>query len=80
MISRRFWNWVDDRKIVRRSTLYFTLAMTAVAVFKGFDFAVISKFDGSGTAAIILAFTAPAAYLQKAVLDNYFNMNKGTPE
>lgn len=80
-IGRRFWNWVDDRQIVRRSVLLFTLAMTYLAFYKGYEFAVLRPplFDGVGTSLIIAAFTAPVAFLQKAAFDAYLN-NKGKAE
>ena len=62
MTAKRFWDFVDSRQIVRRSVLLFTLVMTVVAVTKGFEFALVSEFDGIGTAAVIAAFTAPVAY------------------
>ena len=76
MNSKRFWDWVDTRQIIRRIVVIFTLVMSVVAVLKGFDFAMVSKFDGLGTAAIITAFTAPVAYLQKAAFDAYLSTKK----
>jgi hypothetical protein len=53
--------------------------MTYLAFRLGYDFALVSRFDGVGTAAVIAAFTAPVAYLQKSALDSYL-ANKGKPE
>jgi hypothetical protein len=74
-----FWEWVDKRQIVRRGVLLFTLVMTYLAFKLGYDFALVSRFDGVGTAAVIAAFTAPVAYLQKSALDSYL-ANKWKPE
>jgi|LakMenEpi03Aug12_release.lakeMendotaPanAssembly.Ray.scaffolds.fasta_scaffold392009_1 hypothetical protein len=73
-----FWDWVDNRQIVRRLVLFFTLVMTYLAFSRGYDFAVLipPRFDGVGTAAVIAAFTAPIAYLQKAAFDSYL-VSKG---
>lgn len=81
MIGRRFWNWVDDRQIVRRSVLYFTLVMTYLAFYKGYEFAMLlpARFDGTSTALIIAAFTAPVAFLQRSAFDAYIG-TKGKPE
>lgn len=68
---RRFWDWVDERSIVRRSVLAWTMFLTGAAGYYGWEFAHFSKFDGSGTALIIAAFTAPVTILQKAALDAY---------
>ena len=81
MITKRFWVWVDDRQIVRRLVLFFTLAMTYLAFYKSYEFAMLlpPRFDGLGTAAVIAAFTAPVAFLQKSAFAAYLDA-KGTPE
>jgi hypothetical protein len=73
MISKRFWDWIDTRQIVRRLVLGFTLFMTYIAFYKGYEFAMLlpPRFDGTSTALIIAAFTAPVAYLQKSALTDY---------
>lgn len=78
---KSFWNFVDSRQIVRRLVLLFTLVMTYVAFYKGYEFAILMppRFDGTGTALVIAAFTAPVAFLQKSAFDAYLT-NKGKPE
>lgn len=76
-----FWDFVDNRQIVRRLVLLFTLVMTYIAFYKGYEFAILlpPRFDGTSTALIIAAFTAPVAYLQKAAFETYLS-NKGKIE
>jgi hypothetical protein len=68
---KRFWDWVDERAVVRRIVLAFTLFMTADAVYQAWLFSRVSTFDGLGTAAVIAAVTAPVAALQKFAFDTY---------
>ena len=70
MISR-FWDWVDNRTVVRRIVLGCTIYMTFEAVHQAWVFSKISTFDGLGTAAVIAAVTAPVAALQKYAFDTY---------
>lgn len=79
-ITSRFWDWIDERMIVRRSVLLFTLGMTAAAGYYGWQFATVSRFDGAGTALVIAAFTAPVTVLQKAAFEAYVRVReKATP-
>lgn len=70
MISK-FWDWVDNRAIVRRVVLFFTLWMTASVTYSAWLFAYASTFDGVGTAAVIVAITAPTAALQTYAFRDY---------
>jgi len=76
MIWRKLWNLIDDRQIVRRSVLGFTLFMTYIAFYRAYEFAMLMppRFDGTGTALVIAAFTAPVAYLQKAAFEAYLTV------
>lgn len=67
----QFWDWVDNRTIVRRIVLFFTLWMTASVTYSAWLFAYASHFDGTGTAAIIVAITAPTAALQAFAFKDY---------
>jgi len=49
----------------------YCLIMNTVVVYMGWQFAIVSKFDGLGTAAIIAAFTAPFAIIQTAAFKDY---------
>lgn len=66
-----FWDWVDGRAVVRRVVLAFTLYMTWYGVHKAWAFALLSTFDGLGTAAVIAAVLAPVAALQGFAFANY---------
>lgn len=74
MITRRFWNWVDDRQIVRRCVIWVTIYMTWEAGVHGWAFAKVSTFDGIGTAAVIASITAPLAVLQKSAFEAYMSL------
>lgn len=68
------WNWIDERAIVRRSVLYFTLFMTFWMSYSSWEFAVTAlalKYDGMSIAAIIAAVMVPTAALQKFAFDVY---------
>ena len=51
------------------------------ARYGGLEFAMLlpPRFDGLGTAAVIAAFTAPVAFLQKSAFAAYLDA-RGTPE
>lgn len=67
----RFWDWIDDRAVVRRAVLFITLWMTYSITVQAWNFAHTSTFDGTGTAAVIAAVTAPFAALQAFVFNTY---------
>lgn len=71
LAGKHFWDWVDNRAVVRRVVLIFTLYMTWYGVHKAWIFAATSTFDGLGTAAVIAAVLAPIAALQGAAFANY---------
>jgi len=67
----KFLDFVDNRAVVRRLVLLATVWMTVWVTGSAWDFAMLSKFDGLGTAAVIAAVTAPLAALQAAVFSVY---------
>ena len=66
-----FHDWIDNRAVIRRIVLFFTLYMTWYGVHTAWQFAQVSKFDGLGTAAVIAAVLAPIAALQGFAFQNY---------
>lgn len=78
-ILTMFWDWIDNRAIIRRGTLLFTLWMTFWVTYGCIEFAVIAlanKYDGLHVAAIITAIMAPTAALQGFALRDYSNSKK----
>lgn len=66
-----FLDFIDNRAVVRRLVLAFTLYMTWFGVHKAWLFAATSTFDGVGTAAVIAAVLAPIAALQGFAFQSY---------
>jgi hypothetical protein len=64
-------DFIDDRAVVRRGVLGFTLYLTWLATHQAWLFAATSTFDGVGTAAIIAAVMAPVAGLQGFAFSAY---------
>jgi len=64
-------DFIDNRAVVRRLVLAFTLYMTWYGVHKAWIFAGTSTFDGLGTAAVIAAVLAPIAALQGFAFQSY---------
>ena len=69
--SATFWNWIDNRAVIRRGVLLFTLYMTYYGTEAAWLFAKSSTFDGIGTAAVITAVLAPIAALQGFAFNSY---------
>lgn len=71
----RFCEWIDrllnKQALVRRASLIFTFWMTYEAFRWAYAFAVASKFDGLGTAAVIGAVLTPLSALQGYVFNRY---------
>jgi hypothetical protein len=67
----RFWDWVDQRSIVRRIVLFLTVWMTWRAFQWAAVFAASTPKSGMEVAAIIAAVTAPITYLQSAAFKTY---------
>jgi len=71
-----FQDWIDNRAVIRRVVLFFTLYMTYYGVAMAWKFASASPFDGIGTAAVIAAVLAPIAALQVFAFQNYAGSRK----
>ena len=71
-----FQDWIDNRAVIRRVVLLFTLYMTYYGVNTAWKFASSSPFDGIGTAAVIAAVLAPIAALQGFAFQNYTGSRK----
>ena len=69
-------DWIDNRAVVRRFVLLFTLYMTYYGVHKEWLFADASRFDGVGTAAVIAAVLAPIAAVQGFAFQHYAGSRK----
>lgn len=64
MTAARFWDWVDDRGVVRRGVLGVTLYLTWHSYHWASAFAVDSSRSGADIAMIIAAVLAPITVLQ----------------
>jgi hypothetical protein len=71
-----FWDFVDKRAIVRRTTLFITVYMSYVAFQWAATFATATDKDGAEVGLIIAAVTAPIAALQGYVFKLY-SENRG---
>jgi hypothetical protein len=69
-------DWIDNRAVVRRLVLGFTLYMTWYGVHTAWQFAAVSQFEGMGTAAVIAAVLAPIAALQGFAFQSYSGSRK----
>ena len=67
----RFWDWVDNRTVVRRGIIVFTLWMSASETWHAWEFARVSTFDGVGTAAVIAAVLVPLGAVQAFAFHMY---------
>ncbi len=77
MLSKRFWDWVDERYIVRRLLLVFTFALTAHAYFWAIEFARVTEKTGIELGLVIAAITAPISLLMSQIARLY-NDGRGT--
>lgn len=66
-----FWDWVDNRTVVRRGIVIFTLYMTITETWHAWEFARASTFDGVGTAAVIAAVLVPLGAVQAFAFHMY---------
>lgn len=71
-----FLDFIDDRAVVRRCVLVFTIYLTWLAMHQAWLFAATSTFDGVGTAAVIAAVMAPVAGLQGFAFSSYSSGRK----
>jgi hypothetical protein len=66
-----FWDLVDERRIVRRSCLIFTMYMTANGSYMAWTYANTSAGDEPGKALVIAAVLMPLATLQAFAFKQY---------
>ena len=66
-----FWDFVDNRLIVRRINLFVTVYMSYEAFRWAAEFATTTDKSGAGVGLIIAAVTGPVAALQGFVLKVY---------
>jgi hypothetical protein len=66
-----FWDWVDNRSIIRRVSFGITLWMSYQAFDWATEFASTTTKDGAEVALIIAAVTGPIAALQAFVTTTY---------
>lgn len=73
-VVEKFWNWIDQRGVVRRLVLIIAIHLTYVTTYWAMRFAETSTRTGIDFAALIGAVTAPAtafaAFAFKAYLDS----------
>lgn len=72
----RFLDFIDDRAVIRRLVLAFTLYLTWLVTHQAWIFAATSTFDGVGTAAIIAAIVVPVTGLQGFAFSSYSSGRK----
>ena len=70
-ISKRFWDWVDSRYIVRRALLLFTAALCGHAYFWAIQFASETTKNGVEVGLIIAAVTGPVTILMTQIAKLY---------
>jgi len=70
-ISKRFWDWVDSRYIVRRALLLATFLLCAHAYFWAIEFAIETTKSGAEVGLIIAAVTAPISLLMGQIAKLY---------
>jgi hypothetical protein len=66
-----FWDWVDNRSIIRRVSFGVTILMTYQSFQWATEFASTTTKDGVEVGLIIAAVTAPIAGLQAFVTATY---------
>lgn len=71
MTAKRFWDWVDERGIVRRVVLAVAIAMTWEVTHWAMTYVGASTRPGIDLAAIIAAVTAPASMFGGYVFKSY---------
>ena len=66
-----FWDWVDQRQVVRRAVLFITVYMSYEAFAWAARFAETTDKAGAEVGLIIAAVTGPVAALQGFVIKVY---------
>lgn len=70
-LSKRFWDWVDSRFIIRRLLLVFTAVLCAHAYFWAIQFANATTKSGAEVGLIVAAVTGPVSLLLAQVAKLY---------
>lgn len=71
LLSKRFWDWVDSRYIVRRVLLAFTAVLCGHAYFWAVKFAEETTKSGAEVGLIVAAVTGPVSLLMAQVAKLY---------
>jgi len=71
LISKRFWDWVDSRYIVRRTLLFGVFALCVHAYMWAITFAMTTTKSGTELGLIIAAVTAPISLLMSQIAKLY---------
>jgi len=66
-----FWDFVDNRAIIRRSVLFVTVYMSWLSFEWATEFATLTDKSGAEVGLIIAAVTGPVAALQAFILKVY---------
>jgi hypothetical protein len=70
-LTGAFWDWVDNRYIIRRALLVATFALTVHAYFWAIRFAETTDKDGGELGLVIAAVTAPISLLMGTIAKIY---------
>ena len=70
-ISKRFWDWIDTRYIVRRSLLLTTAILCGHAYFWALEFATSTERTGVDIGLIVVAVTGPVTILMGQIAKLY---------
>lgn len=68
---------INQQKLIRRSLVVANFVLVWIVTWWAFEFAKISKFDGTGTAAVIVAVTGPLSLLTGQVFKLYNESRNG---
>jgi hypothetical protein len=66
-----FWDFVDNRGVIRRLVLLAAIVMTWRVSLWAMEFAGLCKLSGVEAAALIAAVTAPVTLFASSVFKNY---------
>lgn len=70
-LSAAFWDWVDNRYIIRRLLLVATFALTTHSYFWAIRFAEETTKSGAELGLVIAAVTAPISLLMGTIAKIY---------
>ncbi len=73
MTLERFWDFVDNRQVVRRLVLVVAVHLTYVCTYWAMHFAETSTRTGIDFAALVAAVTAPATAFAAFVFKVYID-------